>query len=295
MLCSLLCSAHPFAKLAGLAAMARNAKRPIVFEPAAPAALSDRNDVIRLPERRREPTIDFSVATFGEFGMQSFPTSNICIGGLPVPTGAKIVSFRSLADSVDDASQLLRIETANATHRPIATLNERQYVVVGRPNPILIGAVVGTPGDAPSIERGAAPTTEPAALIVQDARQSILAKKSGKAMLSDDLGHMAMWPSAHARKQRKGHAAMCMALCASTPKKPLSNFLVPTRCLLDLLRSRPLGEADWRCLSRDLPNVVDRELGWQPGEKLVCLRWALAARLRSSSDCFPARRSPPLR
>ena len=103
MLCSLLCSAHPCAKLAGLAAMARNAKRPIVFEPAAPAALSDRNDVVRLPERRREPTIDFSVAAFGEFGMQSFPTSNICIGGLPVPTGAKIVSFRSLADPVDDA------------------------------------------------------------------------------------------------------------------------------------------------------------------------------------------------
>ena len=103
MLCSLACSAHPCAKLAGLAAMARNAERPIVFEPAAPTALSDWNDVIRLPERRRGPAVDFSVAAIREFATKPFPTSSICIGGLPVATGAKVVSFRSLANPVDDA------------------------------------------------------------------------------------------------------------------------------------------------------------------------------------------------
>ena len=125
MLCSLACSAHSRPKLAGLATMARNAQRPIVFEPAAPTALSDRDDVIRLPERRREPAIDFSVAAFAELGPEPLPTSNICIGGLPVPTGSKMVSFRSLADPVNDAQQLLRVEIADATNRPIATMNER--------------------------------------------------------------------------------------------------------------------------------------------------------------------------
>lgn len=122
--------------------MARNAERPIVLEPAASSALGDGNDMIRLPERRRGPTIDVSVPAFREFGTEPFPTSSICIGGLPVSSGERIVSFRSPADPVDDALQLLRIETAQATHRPIATMNERQNVFVRYPNPVFIGAVV---------------------------------------------------------------------------------------------------------------------------------------------------------
>ena len=122
--------------------MTRDAERPVVFEPTAPAAHNYWNDVIGLPERRRMPVIDFSVPTFCEFGTKPLPTNSIHIGWLSVTSGAKVVPFRPLAHPVDDAEELLRIETADATHRVIATMNERQDVGVRGPNPEFISAVV---------------------------------------------------------------------------------------------------------------------------------------------------------
>jgi hypothetical protein len=122
--------------------MARDAERPVVFDPAASTTLNDWNDVIRLPERRRVPAIYFTVATFREFGTKPFPTSSIHVGGFSVTSGAEVVSFRFLADPVDYTEELLRIETANATNRVIAAMNEYEDVCVRGPNPKFISAVV---------------------------------------------------------------------------------------------------------------------------------------------------------
>jgi hypothetical protein len=73
------------------------------------------------------PTIDDTVAAIGQLGAHPLPSRRGQIRRLVVLAGAKSSSLRPVAESIDDASDLIAVQSANPANSSIAAMNELDH------------------------------------------------------------------------------------------------------------------------------------------------------------------------